>query len=123
MGVKDAVIVGYDAISPLGSDLESQWQHALAGKKRYRPADPLSAYRMISRFALPVRSRTLTMRTIPFSPPDIRLPGVLRSSNTPCSPSQGRLEQSGIAITPEIAPRIAVTYSSAIGGLDAVLTC
>ena len=31
------------------------------------------------------------------------------------------LERSGIAITPDIAARVAVTYSSAIGGLDAVL--
>jgi 3-oxoacyl-[acyl-carrier-protein] synthase II len=32
------------------------------------------------------------------------------------------LKRSGIEISPEIAPRTAVTYSSAIGGLDAVLS-
>lgn len=32
------------------------------------------------------------------------------------------LERSGLEIGPELAPRVAVTYSSAIGGLDAVLT-
>ena len=31
------------------------------------------------------------------------------------------LESSGLEITPAIAPRVAVTYSTAIGGLDAVL--
>ena len=29
---KRAVVVGYDAISPLGSDLTEQWQNALAGR-------------------------------------------------------------------------------------------
>ena len=31
------------------------------------------------------------------------------------------LKQSGIEITPDIAPRVAVTFSSAVGGMDAVL--
>jgi 3-oxoacyl-[acyl-carrier-protein] synthase II len=31
------------------------------------------------------------------------------------------LERTGLEITPEIAPRVAVTFSTAIGGLDAVL--
>ena len=31
------------------------------------------------------------------------------------------LEKSGISITPDIAPRVAVTFSTAVGGLDAVL--
>jgi len=31
------------------------------------------------------------------------------------------LEKSGIVIGPEIAPRVAITFSSAVGGLDAVL--
>ena len=34
---------------------------------------------------------------------------------------QRALEKSGIEITPDLSSRVAVTYSSAIGGLDAVL--
>ena len=37
MAGKDAVIVGYDAISPLGSDLDQQWHRALAGKSGIGP--------------------------------------------------------------------------------------
>ncbi len=44
MGGKDAVIVGYDAISPLGTDLEQQWRLALAGKSGIGP---------LTRFRLP----------------------------------------------------------------------
>ena len=31
------------------------------------------------------------------------------------------LEKSGIEITPELAPRVGITFSSAVGGLDAVI--
>ena len=31
MGSKKAVILGYDAVSPLGTDLDHQWQRAVAG--------------------------------------------------------------------------------------------
>jgi len=31
------VIIGYDAISPLGIDLEEQWQHALRGESGIGP--------------------------------------------------------------------------------------
>ncbi len=48
----------------------------------------------------------------PFSP-DTRLSGPHRRP--------GAVEKSGLVITPDIAPRIAVTYSSAVGGLDTVL--
>jgi 3-oxoacyl-[acyl-carrier-protein] synthase II len=32
MDSKRAVIIGYDAVSPLGIDLEAQWQRALQGQ-------------------------------------------------------------------------------------------
>ena len=31
MSSKKAVILGYDAVSPLGTDLDTQWQRAVAG--------------------------------------------------------------------------------------------
>jgi len=37
MKAKRAVIVGYDAISPLGSDLDGQWRQAVAGKSGIGP--------------------------------------------------------------------------------------
>jgi len=45
MGERKSVIVGYDAISPLGSDLTTQWEKAVNGKSgigpltRFQPSD------------------------------------------------------------------------------------
>ena len=114
------VIIGYDAISPLGSDLEEQWQRGLAGE---------SGIGTLSRFPLkddfPVR--------IAGQAPDIdneEYP-FLTARHQACWSSPifkyamltvaRALEQSRLEITPELAPRVAVTYSSAIGGIDAVL--
>jgi 3-oxoacyl-[acyl-carrier-protein] synthase II len=120
MGEKDAVIVGYDAISPLGCDLQTQWQRALEGTSGIGP---------LTRFALPDgfpvhiagQAPDIDNENYPFlsarhqaawSSPVFKysLLSVARA-----------LERSRIEITPNIAPRTAVTYSSAVGGLDAVL--
>ncbi len=114
------VIIGYDAISPLGIDLDDQWRRALAGDSGIGP---------LSRFPLspdfPVR--------IAGQVPDIdHLPYPFLSARQQASWSSPvfkygmlsvarALERSGLEITPTLAPRVAVTYSSAIGGLDAVL--
>ncbi|MBW6520359.1 MAG: beta-ketoacyl-[acyl-carrier-protein] synthase family protein [Desulfoarculaceae bacterium] len=115
------VIIGFDAISPLGINLEEQWQRALAGE---------SGIGALSRFPLspdfPVRIAgqvaDIDHLAYPFlaarhqaswSSPVFKY-GMLSVARA--------LERSGLEITPELAPRVAVTYSSAIGGLDAVLT-
>jgi len=120
MGGKDAVIVGYDAISPLGSDLKGQWQRALAGE---------SGIGRLTRFPLPDDFPVHIAGQVPdidhedypflsarhqaaWSSPVFKysMLSVVRA-----------LQRSGITISSAIAPRTAVTYSSAIGGLDAVL--
>jgi len=117
---KDAVIVGYDAISPLGSDLDLQWQRALSGE---------SGIGRLTRFPLPDNFPVTIAGQVPeiddkdypfltarhraaWSSPVFKysLLSVVRA-----------LRRSGVEITPDIAPRTAVTYSTAIGGLDAVL--
>ena len=35
--VKNAVILGYDAVSPLGTDMETQWKNAVGGKSGIGP--------------------------------------------------------------------------------------
>jgi len=122
MGNKNPVIIGYDAISALGNDLELQWQDALAGKSGIGP---------LSRFPLkddfPVR---IAGQVPDFEDTDKKYPFLsARHQASWSSPvfkygmlSVARaLESSGLEITPELAPRVAVTYSSAVGGLDAVL--
>ena len=125
MGSRDAVILGYDAVSALGLDLEEQWQAALSGAGGIGP---------LTRFPLPddfpvtiagqvpdIDDELVTGKQYPFlsareqaawSSP------VFRYSMLTVARA---LERSGLEITAEIAPRVAVTYSSAIGGLDAVL--
>ncbi|MBW1636549.1 MAG: beta-ketoacyl-[acyl-carrier-protein] synthase family protein [Deltaproteobacteria bacterium] len=120
MGAKDAVIVGYDVISPLGSDLTCQWQRALKGE---------SGIGRLTRFTLPDGFPVHIAGQVPdidhedypflsarhqaaWSSPVFKysMLSVVRA-----------LQRSGLTISSDIASRTAVTYSSAIGGLDAVL--
>ncbi len=121
MGGKDAVIVGYDAISPLGSELEQQWRRALDGT---------SGIGTLTRFPLPENFPVHIAGQVP-DIDDEDYPFLsARHQAAWSSPvfkysmlSVARaLARSGIEISAAIAPRTAVTYSSAIGGLDAVLS-
>jgi len=125
MGSRDAVILGYDAVSALGLDLEEQWQAALSGAGGIGP---------LTRFPLPDDFPV----TIAGQVPDIDDELVTGKQYSFLSAREQAawsspvfrysmltvaraLERSGLEITAEIAPRVALTYSSAIGGLDAVL--
>ena len=46
MNNKTAVIIGYDAVSPLGIDLEEQWHMAIKGESEIGPLTrfPLNMY-------------------------------------------------------------------------------
>ena len=122
MGNNKPVIIGYDAISALGTDLEQQWQRALAGESGI---GPLSRFPLAEDFPVRIAGQVPdiddTNKKYPFltarhqaswSSPVFKyaMLTVARS-----------LERCGLEITPELAPRVAVTYSSAIGGLDAAL--
>ena len=120
MGGKDAVIVGYDALSPLGIDLGEQWQHALAGRSGIGP---------LTRFSLPDKFPVHIAGQVPAIDGEEYPFLSARHQAAWTSPvfkysmlSVARaLKRSGIEMTPDIGLRTAVTYSSAIGGLDAVL--
>ena len=121
MGKRDAVIVGYDAISPLGRELADQWQRALAGQSGI---GELSRFSRTPDFPVSIAGQVPDIDDLdyPFLTPRHRA-----AWSSPVFPysmlSVARaLARSRIDITPDIAGRVAVTYSSAIGGLDAVLT-
>ncbi len=118
---KRPVILGYDALSPLGLDWPEQWKRALAGE---------SGIGEITRF--PLRDNF-----------PVRIAGEVDHIDTDAYPFlAGRdmaqwtsplfsyslltvhraLLNARMEITPDIAPRTAITFSSAIGGLDAVLS-
>jgi 3-oxoacyl-[acyl-carrier-protein] synthase II len=115
-----AVIVGYDAISPLGSEMDTQWQRALAGESGI---GPLTRFPLKDGFPVAIAGQVPDIDGEPypflsarhqaawFSP--IFKYGMLSVARA--------LERSRIRIDPALAPRVAVTYSSAVGGLDAVL--
>jgi len=115
------VIIGFDAISPLGLDLDQQWQAALEGKSGI---GPLTRFRIAADFPVRIAGQVADIDHLPY--PYLK-PREQAKWTSPIFKYallsvQRALEQSGLEITPAIAPRVAVTYSSAIGGLDAVLT-
>ncbi len=114
------VIIGYDAVSALGIDLEEQWRRALAGESGIAP---LTRFPLDDEFPVRIAGQAASIDHLDYPFLSARH---LASWSSPIFPygmlSVARaLENSGLEITQEIAPRVAVTYSSAIGGLDAVL--
>ncbi len=115
------VILGYDAVSPLGVELGEQWEKAVRGE---------SGIGELTRFP--------TNNGFP-----VRIAGQVPEIDESPYPFLGRremanwtspifkhgmlvvhraLKRAGVEITPELAPRTAVTFSSAVGGLDAALS-
>jgi 3-oxoacyl-[acyl-carrier-protein] synthase II len=120
MGLKDAVIVGYDAISPLGNDLEAQWQQALAGKSGI---GPLSRFPLSDDFPVRIAGQVAALAEADYPFLSARHQAAWSSPVFKYSmlTVARALARSRIEILPALASRVAVTYSSAIGGLDAVL--
>ncbi len=123
MGEKDAVIVGFDAISPLGSDLDTQWQRALEGKSGI---GPLTRFPLAPDFPVSIAGQVPDIdqknKKYPFLTPRHQAAWSSPVFKYSMLSVARALDRSRIEITPDIAPRVAVTYSSAIGGLNAVLT-
>jgi 3-oxoacyl-[acyl-carrier-protein] synthase II len=114
------VILGYDCVSPLGTELEEQWRRAAAGQ---------SGVSALTRFPLrqgfPVRIAG-QVADIDVGPYPFLKPREMAHWTSPVFKHallvvMRALARSGIEITPETAPRTAVTFSSAIGGLDALI--
>jgi len=120
MTTKNAVIVGYDAVSPLGTDLETQWERALRGQSG---VGNLTRFALADNFPVNIAGEVddidtadypfLSARQLALWPSPIFKYAMLVVHRA--------LEKSGIVVTPQIAPRVATTFSSAVGGQDAVL--
>ncbi|MFW8600671.1 beta-ketoacyl-[acyl-carrier-protein] synthase family protein [Desulfobacterota bacterium M19] len=120
MTASSAVILGYDAVSPLGSDLEAQWQKALGGVSGI---GPLTRFPLSDDFPVRIAGQVpdIDAEPYPFLSPRHQAAWSSPVFKYSMLSVQRALSRSGIEITPDIASRVAVTYSSAIGGLDAVL--
>ncbi|WP_028580058.1 beta-ketoacyl-[acyl-carrier-protein] synthase family protein [Desulfogranum japonicum] len=117
---KDAVIIGYDAVSPLGTEIEEQWQNALLGRSGI---GPLTRFPLPQDFPVNIAGQVadITQKDYPFLSARHRAAWSSPVFSHSLLTAVRALERSGVEITPDIAPRTALTYSSAIGGLDAVL--
>ncbi len=120
MSASNPVILGYDAVTTLGRDIEAGWQQALAGKSGIVP---LTRFPIDDEFPVRIAGQTPDIDDLDYPFLTARhlaswTSPVFRYSMLTVARA---LERSGIEITEELAPRVAVTYSSAIGGLDAIL--
>ncbi len=120
MALKKNVIVGYDAVSALGTDLAVQWDRAVKGESGI---GRLTRFPVAPDFPVHIAGEVAEIDVAPYP--------FLSARSLALWPSpvfkhallvvHRALAASGIEITPELAPRVAVTFSSAIGGQDAVL--
>ena len=120
MSSKKALILGYDAVSPLGTDLDTQWQRAVAGDSGI---GKLTRFPLTADFPVRVAGQVadIDSRPYPFLQPREMAHWTSPIFKYALLVVHRALEKSGISITPDIASRVAVTFSTAVGGLDAVL--
>ncbi len=117
---KKTVILGYDAVSPLGTDLARQWQRALKGDCGI---GPLTRFELSPDFPVRVAGQVddIDIQPYPFLQPREMAHWTSPIFKHALLVVHRALKNAGVEITPDIAPRVAVTFSSAVGGLDAVL--
>ncbi|MEJ2588146.1 MAG: beta-ketoacyl-[acyl-carrier-protein] synthase family protein [Deltaproteobacteria bacterium] len=114
------VILGYDAVSPLGLDMETQWHRAEQGESGI---SDLTRFEIKEDFPVRVAGEVAELDVGPYP---FLSPRQLANWTSPIFKYallvvHRALKRSGIDITPDLAPRVAITYSSAVGGQDAVL--
>ncbi|MGP8154718.1 MAG: beta-ketoacyl-[acyl-carrier-protein] synthase family protein [Smithella sp.] len=120
MSSKKTLILGYDAVSSLGTDLDIQWQRAVAGNCGI---GKLTRFPLDAGFPVRVAGEVadIDIRPYPFLQPREMAHWTSPIFKYAMLLVHRALVKSGIVITKELSPRVAVTFSSAVGGLDAVL--
>ena len=120
MSLKNTVILGYDAVSPLGTDLETQWQKACAGESGIAE---LTRFTLADDFPVRIAGQVDDIDTVlyPFLSPRKMALWPSPIFKYAMLVVHRALEKSGVVITPDLSSRVAVTFSSAVGGQDAVL--
>ncbi|MBI5487861.1 MAG: beta-ketoacyl-[acyl-carrier-protein] synthase family protein [Deltaproteobacteria bacterium] len=114
------VILGYDAVSSLGTDLDEQWRRARAGESGI---GPLTRFLPGPGFPVDVAGQ---VPAIDDSPYPFLAPRPLAHWTSPVFRHallvvHRALRRAGVELGPDLAPRVAVTFGTAIGGLDAIL--
>ena len=120
MSYNRPVIIGYDAVSPLGIDLTTQWAKACKGKSGI---GKLTRIHLDKDFPVSIAGEVDDFDTSPYP---FLSPRALANWTSPIYKYSmlvvhRAMVKSGLNITTNISPRVAVTFSSAVGGLDALL--
>ncbi len=120
MNKKKAVIIGYDAISPLGIELRTQWSRAVKGESGI---GELTRFPLSEKFPVRVAGQVDDIDSTPYPFLKHRELAQWKSPifKYAMLSVQRALEKSGLEITTDIAPRVAITFSSAVGGQDAII--
>ncbi len=115
-----AVVVGYDMVSPLGTDMETQWSQATKGESGI---GKLTRFDVPEDFPVRIAGQVADIDTEPY--PFLSARNLAHWTSPIFKYGMlvvhRALVRSGIEITPDLSPRVAVTFSSAVGGLDAVV--
>ena len=119
-GKGDILVLGYDAVSPLGTSLKTQWERAVKGDSGI---GALTRFPVDNAFPVQVAGQVADFDVSPYP---FLSPRNMANWTSPVFKHallvvHRALERSGLEITSEISPRVAVTFSSAVGGQDAVL--
>lgn len=114
------LILGYDAVSSLGTDLETQWQRAIRSESGI---GHLTRFPLSKDFPVRVAGQVddVDVKSYPFLQPREMAHWTSPIFKYALLVVHRALKRSSIDITPAIAPRVAITFSSAVGGLDAIL--
>jgi 3-oxoacyl-[acyl-carrier-protein] synthase II len=117
------VILAWDGVSSMGIDWQAAWRRAMAGDSGI---GPLTRFPLRPDFPVRIAGQVNTdPAAIEPCPPCLR-PREMAHWKSPVFRYSmlvvhRALAKAGITITPELSPRVAVTFSTAIGGLDAVV--
>ena len=113
MELKRVVVTGLGAITPLGNDVETTWNNAIAGKSGAGPITLFDASLFKTQFACEVKD---------FDPTDIfdrkEARRYDRYSQLALKSAKEAIEDSGLDFEKENTDRIGVIFSAGIGGIS-----
>jgi 3-oxoacyl-[acyl-carrier-protein] synthase II len=120
MNPRTAVIIGYDAVSPLGVTLDAQWSRAVRGESGI---GLLTRFPVGRDFPVKIAGQVEDIDDLPYAFWQPRERAVWRSPifRHALLTVVRALDGCGLTLTPDILPRTAITYSSAVGGIDALV--
>ncbi len=114
------VVLGYDCASPLGTEFGDQWEKAAEGRSGI---GPLTRFPLREKFPVQIAGQVPAVDVAPYP---FLSPRKMVHWKSPIFKYgmlvvHRALQKAGLEITAELSPRVATTFSTAIGGLDIVI--